>query len=95
MAPLQFKDYVLTQRISRWRLQNEIEGRSRKYSALIHSDGNNKDGNAMNVAQFGSGQLTTFKPGDISKAESCQERIEQGIKNIENQITVVTRRRSD
>ena len=92
MAPLQFKDYVLSQRISRWRLQNKIEEQSRKYSALMNSD--SKDGNAMNVAKFGSGQLTTFKIGDLSKAEFCQERIEQAIREIEEQITVVRRKRS-
>ena len=93
MAPLQFKDYVLTQRISRWKTQNEIEEQCRKYSALMNSS--SKDGNAMNVVKFGSGELTTFKPGDLSKAESCQEQIGQAIKNVEAQITVVRRKRSD
>ena len=93
MAPLQFKDYVLTQRISRWKTQNEIEEQCRKYSAVMNSG--SKDGNAMNIVKFGSGELTTFKPGDLSKAESCQEQIEQAIKNIEAQITVVRRKRSD
>ena len=92
MAPLQFKDYVLSQRISRWRLLNKIEEQSRKYSALMNSD--SKDGNAMNVAKFGSGQLTTFKIGDLSKAEFCQERIEQAIRDIEDQITLVRSKRS-
>lgn len=48
-----------------------------------------KDRNAMNMAHFGSGLLTTFKPGDMSKAEPFQERIEQEIKDIQEQIVVV------
>lgn len=30
MAPIQFKDYLLSERISRWKLQNEIEEQSKK-----------------------------------------------------------------
>lgn len=72
----------------------KLKSSLKKYSALMNPD--SKDGNAMNVSHFGNGQLTTFKHGDhLSKAESCQERIEQAVKNIENQIMVVRRKRSE
>lgn len=40
MSLLQFKDYVATQRVTRWRLKNEIELQARKFtpeSAIWHS----------------------------------------------------------
>lgn len=59
MSPLQFKDYVLTQRITRWRLQNEIEQQTRKYSTLMNPD--SKDGNAMNIAHFWEWSVDHFQ----------------------------------
>ena len=91
VSQLQFKDYVATQRITRWRLKNEIEQQARKYSTLMNPE--SKDGNAKNIAYFLSGLLTAFKPGDMSRAEFCQERIEKAIKDIEEQTAVVLRRK--
>lgn len=93
MSLLQFKDYVATQRVTRWRLKNEIELQARKCNALMNED--SKDGNARNISHFGNGLLTTFKPGDISKAESCQEQIVNEIKDVEEQIALVLKKRSN
>ncbi len=74
MAPIQFKEYVISQRTVRWKITKDCEKQRKRVMSIIDPD--SKDGNAINVVRF-SNTLSNFKPGDKSKAESSQKLIEK------------------
>ena len=55
---LQFKDYVVSQRVTRWKMKTAIGEHIEKINALMNS--NSKDGNAINVCHFGNQELESF-----------------------------------
>ena len=70
LAPLQFKNYVLEQRITRWKIKEDC----RLLENLFNKE--SKDGNAINVQRFMS-ELVHFKTGDKARALSAQGIIEK------------------
>ena len=56
MAPIQFKKYVVPQRVMRWKTTREVEDLLHKISNIL--DPGSKDGNAINVVRFSKPQLS-------------------------------------
>lgn len=80
MAPLQFKDYVISQRIARWRLQREVDEFHQKVNNILNPS--SKDGNAKNVQHFSSQDIGQIKKGDLYKAEASTKCIENIINSV-------------
>ncbi|CAB3978155.1 Hypothetical predicted protein [Paramuricea clavata] len=70
MAPLQFKEYVITQRISRWKIEKGLTDLQKKIENQL--DPESGDGRAQNIARFSAETINKIKPGDLFKAESSQ-----------------------
>ena len=62
MAPLQFKDYVTSQQITRWKIEKDVTHLKQKVQNVLNSK--SKDGRAQNVARFSSEVMRTVTPGD-------------------------------
>ena len=72
--PQQFKDYAISQRISRrWKMEKEVTeiGQTIKN----HTNAESKDGRAQNVIHFSAVNMSgQIKKGDSSRAEeSCKD----------------------
>lgn len=79
MSPMQFKDYVLAQRIKRLKLKTLVEQSLSRATKLF--DEQNNDGNAMNLSKL-SKELKDCNPGDVKRAENIKELIEQRLKDL-------------
>ena len=79
MPSLQFKDYVLAQRIKRLKLKTLAEQSLLRAKKLF--DEHNKDGNALNLSKL-SKELKNCNPGDVKKAENIKELIEQQLNDL-------------
>ena len=74
LAPLQFKNYVLEQRIARWRINEECKSLEDSFQNFFNRE--SKDGNAINVQKFMS-ELANFKTGDKARVLSAQGVVEK------------------
>ena len=73
LAPLQFKNYVLEQCITRWKIKEDCTLLEENIENLFNKK--SKDGNAINVQRFMS-ELVHFKTGDKARALSAQGIVE-------------------
>ncbi len=82
MAPLQFKDYVTSQRITRWKIEKDVTRLEQKVQNVLSPE--SKDGRAQNVARFSfsSEVMRTVRPGDSFKAESSKKVIQQMLDEV-------------
>ena len=69
ISPLQFKSYVIEQRVSRWKIQKTLDWLKNRLENVFSPE--SKDGNAKNVQKFLS-EMTSFKTGDKAKALTAQ-----------------------
>lgn len=76
MALLQFKNYVLEQRITRWRIDEGCKLFEGSVQNLFNKEG--KDGNAIYVQRFMS-KLAHFKTGDKARSLSALGVIEKSL----------------
>jgi hypothetical protein len=65
MSPLQFKDYVISQRITRWRIQKEVDATTKKVNNILSHE--SKDGNAKNILHFASDDIGKIKIDTVSE----------------------------
>ena len=75
MAPLQFKEYVIAQRISRWKTEKGLNDLRKKIENQL--DPESRDGRAQNMARFSAETINKIKPGDLFKAESSQKVVKK------------------
>ena len=66
MSPLQFKDYVLSQRIKRLNLHALAEQSLLRANKLL--DEHSKDGNTMNLSKLAM-ELKYCNPGDMKRVD--------------------------
>lgn len=92
MAPLQFKQYSISQRFLWWKINKDCEKQKKKITSILDSE--SKDGNPINVVRYSSSHLGSIKPGDKSKAESCQKLIAKLINETEGMLKYVADLRS-
>ena len=71
LAPLQFKNYVLEQRITRWKIKEDCRLLEENIEKLFNKE--SKDGNAINVQRFMS-DLVHFKTGDKARTPKQRDR---------------------
>ena len=93
MAPLQFKDYVTSQRITRWKIEKDVTHLNQKVQNVLNSE--SKDGRAQNVARFSSEVMRTVRPGDSFKAESCKKVIQQMLDEVTVKLQEIVNLRSN
>ena len=74
IAPLQFKNYVIEQRIMQWKIWNTIASLKNSFQNIFNDE--SRDGNAKNVQKFTS-EMKSFKTGDRAKALAAQGIIEK------------------
>ena len=72
--PLQYKEYVPSQRIKSLKLKTLAEQSLPKANKLL--DEHSKDGKAINLAKL-SKELKDCNPGDVRRAENIKELIEE------------------
>ena len=93
MAPLQFKDYITSQRITRWKIEKDVTHLKQKVQNVLNSE--SKDGRAQNVARFSSEVMRTVRPGDSFKAESCKKVIQQMLDEVTVKLQEIVNLRSN
>ena len=92
MAPIQFKEYVVSQRVMRWKTTRELEDLLHKINNIL--DPGSKDGNAINVARFSKPQLSQMTAGDRAKAERSHSLLEGLITQTSNKLAQLKENRS-
>ena len=73
VSPEQFRQYYLSQRILRWKLQcklNTILTNVQKFS-----DKECKDGNVMNIVKYTTSDIKSFQAGDVKRIENTLEYV--------------------
>jgi hypothetical protein len=91
IAPLQFKNYVIEQRVSRWKIQKTIDLLKNSFENIFSDE--SKDGNAKNVRKFAS-EMTSFKTGDKAKALTAQDIIEKLLAKVNDVSCTISEKRS-
>ena len=71
MAPLQFKEYVIAQRISRWKMEKGLTDLRKKIENQL--DPESRDSRAQNITRFSAETINKIKSGDLFKAQSSQK----------------------
>ena len=92
MAPIQFKKYVVPQRVMRWKTTREVEDLLHKISNIL--DPGSKDGNAINVVRFSKPQLSQMTAGDRAKAERSHSLLEGLITQTSRKLAQLKENRS-
>eukprot|EP00794_Sanderia_malayensis_P008471 gene8471-9378_t len=80
MAPLEFKDYVTSQRITRWKIEKDLTHLMQRAQNILSAE--SKDGRAQNVARFSGELMRTVRPGDSFKAESSRNVIQHMLHEV-------------
>ena len=75
MAPLQFKEYVIAQRISRWKVEKGLTDLRKKIENQL--DPESGDGRAQNITRFSAKTINKIKSGDLLNAQSSQKLVEK------------------
>lgn len=93
MAPLQFKEYVIPQRVSRWKIEKGLTDLQKKIQNQL--DPESRDGRAQNIARFSADTINTIKPGDLFKAESSQKEVRNLLDEVLKKKQEITELRSN
>ena len=92
MTPCQFKEYVISQRIIRWRIKKKTDELLQKIKNVLDKD--NKDGHAINVVRFSQEYLSKITAGNMAKAERSHSVIEDLITVTNRALTELKECRS-
>ena len=94
MTPMQFKDYVISQRISRWKIEKGVSDLLKKIENQL--DPKSGDGRAQNIARFSSETMgKILKPGDLFKAESSKKVIQKLLDEVSTKMKEIVVLRSN
>ena len=93
MAPLQFKDYVISQRNSRWKIEKGLSDLQKKIENHLNPESRN--GKAQNIVRFSADTVNTIKPGDLFKAESSQKDVQSLLDEVLKKKQEITELRSN
>ena len=74
MTTCQFKEYVISQRIIRWRIRKKTDELLQKINNVL-----DKDNHAIHVVHFSQECLSKITAGDMAKAERSHSVIEDFI----------------
>ena len=93
ISPIQFKNEVLQQRHSRWKITQIINEWKEKVNNLLGEG--SKDGNSQNIQRFSTLELGSIQTGDGAKAEAAKAVIYSAVSNISTSvIDVIMKQRS-
>ena len=88
---LQFKSYLLGQRITRSKINDSVSNIISKVDKVL--DPNNKDGNAINVTKYSSG-LTNISVRDIYCVENTKLKVEEFLHELSDVKKIIEASRS-
>lgn len=88
MNPQQFKDYAISQRISRWKMEKEVTEIEQTIKNCTNAE--SKDGRAQNVVHFSAVNMSgQIKKGDSSRAEASYKTVQRCLESTQNLLKKV------
>ena len=83
MAPVQFKNYCISQRTHRWKLQERLNQIKATHESMVGED--SKNGLAANVRKY-SDEKGIFTAKDVKKAENTEAEYHASLLKVETFI---------
>ena len=87
MAPVQFKNYCISQRTHRWKLQERLNQIKATHQSMVGED--SKNGRPANVRKY-SDKKGIFKAKDVKRAENTEAELHAFLLTVENLHKLVT-----
>ena len=86
-SPVQFKDYVISQRVIRWKLVSTVEKIKKSFDDLLvtHSSGYGE-----NVVKYTSEEASQFTVKDLRRSENTSKIIEELLVKINDASSLIT-----
>ena len=82
-APVQFKNYCISQRTHRWKLQERLNQIKATHQSMVGED--SKNGLAANVRKY-SDEKAIFTAKDVERAENTEAELHAFLLKVENLI---------